>query len=69
MEERLSEWISVKDRMPTFPAIIVIRYDDGVTEIRDFSPTRGEYRNIFGTETGVPVTHWMPLPDPPKENE
>lgn len=58
------EWISVKDRLPdddktvlvTDGIRICLSYYEGCCDL-----WRGGY--IFGRE----MTHWMPLPQPPKE--
>lgn len=62
----MSEWISVKDRLPT--------YFDDVWAWVVFST--GEARGtetwledngswVMGSAKNFTVTHWMPLPDPP----
>lgn len=59
-------WISVDDELPT-QASILARYNDGVicewhSYVKDDGYTdltnRGNYK----------ITHWQPLPQPPKEN-
>jgi len=59
----MSEWISVKDRLPGDYAVLV---SGGVAYYAD-----GVWYTVTGfTYPGVPirweVTHWMPLPEPPK---
>ena len=64
----MSEWIPVSERLPVdwCPVLVMVR-DVG-------SPLLGSYReNVWFHEqwnttfiNGV-VTHWMPLPEPPKE--
>lgn len=64
----MSEWISVKDRLPEeFVSILVYMPDEAPM------PT---VREGYLTECGfmvpallqhIPVTHWRPLPEPPKE--
>ena len=67
----MSEWISVKDRLPLYKQCVLGYLDNGIiTEV----VYRGEYDNnehIFRIEltrenTAERVTHWMPLPEPPK---
>lgn len=48
------EWIGVKDRLPE---------KDGWHLV--FAPGYWGNRRIYGI--GGMVTHWMPLPEPPKE--
>ena len=73
----MSEWISVKDRLPE-PCIDVLCYFP-ITDKnwKDCYPERiaiGELRvdeksfMFYGDEDAMP-THWMPLPNPPKEGE
>ena len=69
IEELLKEreWISVKDRLPEIPSnsytseTVVCLSENGSLY---FSRLEA---NGFG-QVGF-ITHWMPLPDPPKENE
>lgn len=62
----MSEWISVKDRLPenNNPILVYmpeekgwLRYGISIGIIDD------------GTDDKDEVTHWMPLPLPPNENE
>mgnify|MGYP003289466384 CR=1 FL=1 len=66
----VSEWISVDDRLPdSGKCVLVYSKDGGVAE--------GVYNTSFGMWTQFrwnvtrlqSVTHWMPLPDAPKEGE
>lgn len=53
------EWISVKDKLPDY-------YEE---EVITYSPTDGvelvSTNWLFNYENDI--THWMPLPEPPKE--
>lgn len=56
-------WISVKDRLPdTYKSVITYDKYSGVSEnwlLRS--------RPCVSWSQGFHVTHWMPLPEPPKE--
>lgn len=67
----MSEWISVKDRLPLYKQVVLAFLDsEQITEV----VYRGEYEkdiHIFRIEltredTSERVTHWMPLPEAPK---
>ena len=62
------EWISVKDRLPEpFAAVIICRRDkSGSMVVEQGSLTFNGWWKVYGTRTKS-VTHWMPLPKPPKE--
>ena len=63
----VQEWISVKDRLPRDGRYLTVRYDQ---------VTRSSFVDILWFERGdwwnrhypgdYAVTHWMPLPEPPK---
>ena len=63
----VQEWISVKDRLPKDGRYLTVRYDH---------VTRSSFVDILWFERGdwwnrhcpgdYAVTHWMPLPQPPK---
>ncbi len=68
-----TEWISVKDRIPKRDELVLVYGEDGVfrayTDAHDKFPSWqcspiGSYAGdgcVFG------ITHWMPLPEPPKD--
>jgi hypothetical protein len=68
-----NKWISVKDRLPTNNVNVLTYGEYGyVIAYRDIACNCWE--PIWSdAETGTPylmdctITHWMPLPDPPKE--
>jgi hypothetical protein len=63
---RKQEWISVDERLPQ-EFVSVLGY---MTDAGDFPPVRECYvvgRAFFFPALGIhPVSHWMPLPEPPK---
>ena len=52
----MREWISVKDRLPERGTVLAT---DGQIVIT--APSSSV------TADGIAITHWMPLPEPPKE--
>lgn len=65
------EWISVKDRMPSMKDIVLV-YDTffedvSIGYISEFLGERTIWIIDYGESVSDTVTHWMPLPEPPKE--
>ena len=66
----MSEWISVKDRLPSeFETVIVGRSDDHVCPCAREAMHRGNGKFM---QSGLNIdfvnpTHWMPLPEPPSD--
>ena len=68
----MSEWISVKERLPERPkgwprceirrCYFLVALKSGCVKSLGF-----EFGDMRWHTTGSPVTHWMPLPEPPKE--
>lgn len=66
----MSEWISVKDRLPLFGQQILV-VSAGVTSAGWYQRASdgcqsGRFERCSGYETHN-VTHWQPLPDPPPQ--
>ena len=66
--ETISNWISVKDRLPDHGVTVLV-----VTSSKDFFTCR---RSVIEDHNSAPeplvgvrdkFTHWMPLPEPPKD--
>lgn len=65
----MSKWISVKDRLPEPDEHkeYLTTCEFGGTFVEGYFELDGEvgwWSDHFGTE--FPVTHWMPLPEPPE---
>lgn len=59
------KWISVKDRMPVEDTRFLVYHDDGVVRISRV--INGEFCSVLNIDLErAYVTHWMPLPEPPK---
>lgn len=75
----MSEWISVNDRLPDceYDWVLVsvvdwknhkLRFVPHVAELRKGKwVSQDDVEGDLETWAHVKVTHWMPLPDPPKE--
>ena len=74
----MSEWISVKERLPEDEKVVLIAcvcldghiaadvtafVKDGEWRWNDGLPTE------FSEKIKIPVTHWMNLPEPPEREE
>lgn len=65
----MSEWISVKERLPE-PGKVLITDGKSVHMTNGawlYRTPDGETRAPSNYGAGITVTHWMPLPEPPKE--
>ena len=61
------EWISVKDKMPQPDKYVLgyCSYGEDNYEVVCWSSRYNEFHHGLGYS--MPVSHWMPLPEPPKE--
>lgn len=60
-------WISVKDRLPEKPGRYLVCAKEGEREThRTIAPFQRAF-HLTGRMAYWKVTHWMPLPEPPKE--
>lgn len=62
------EWISVKDRLPEKNSIVLVCMDNGQYKVvlTSHLSSNGEW---ISYDKNRKVTHWMPFPEPPKEEE
>lgn len=68
-----TEWISVKDRLPKYNEVVLV-YDNWLPSLEPYLNTSnynekdGLWYDYLGDENKYSenVTHWMPLPKPPK---
>nr|DAG63691.1 MAG TPA: Protein of unknown function (DUF551) [Caudoviricetes sp.] len=58
-------WISVKDELPAIGEPVLV-FDDASDMMFGFMSSDGYWLET-GSELPCNVTHWMPLPEPPKE--
>ena len=62
------EWVSVKDRLPEESGIYIVTANDGHAQRVSFVQWQKKNRmwNLTGARSYWRVTHWMPMPQPPK---
>lgn len=67
----MSEWISVNEKLPEHGQFVLVFVREGIMTVVRADVSKCNY--IFMTQDlrhqVFKVTHWMPLPEPPKENE
>ena len=63
-------WISVEDRLPVgnVASVLIYTNDGGVAE-GQYYPCIKAWKQFRWSAEDANVTHWKPLPEPPKENE
>ena len=64
-EVTIPEWVSVDERLPEESLNSVLGWDGYRERCVFVQYYKGEW--ILGNHESVKVTHWMPLPQPPKE--
>jgi hypothetical protein len=59
-------WEALMFRKISDDVLAVVKYEDGTRKVKTIHTTDGEWRliNFYGAKE---VTHWMPLPEAPKE--
>jgi len=62
----MSEWISVGDRLPNDGELVLIVTVSGDLTDYNFAKWSGDYWTRKAWPLGYAPTHWMPLPEPPK---
>lgn len=65
------EWISVKDRLPEDGGYTIVYMDDGHHKHVTFAKYQKRLKRweLTGVRAYWHITHWMPMPDPPKVTE
>ena len=64
----VQEWTDVKDRLPEESGMYIVTANDGHAQRVSFVQWQKKNRmwNLTGARSYWRVTHWMPLPHPPK---
>lgn len=60
-----SGWISVDERLPESPKIVIVCDEYGNVGEAYFYQHNRRFRWVYNEELAF-ATHWMPLPEPPK---
>lgn len=71
-EAAYPKWISVKERLPEpFVSVLVhIPEEEPLPQVHEgYITPDGTWCSVLYVETYDRVAHWMPLPEPPKEDE
>lgn len=63
------KWISVEDVLPQWGKLVKIKFKDGKEDERRFSADYKWVSKGMQTCESVNVTHWMPLPPPPTNED
>ena len=64
----VQEWISVKERLPEESGMYIVTANDGHAQRVSFVQWQKKNRmwNLTGARSYWRVTHWQPMPQPPK---
>lgn len=71
----MAEWISVKDRLPNEEEIFLVyngKSNDSYIELGFWNLDKKRFEYYDNEDYGLEmydITHWMPLPKPPKESD
>ena len=60
-------WVPVTERLPDKGQKVLIYWREAGEPAIDTAFWQGEWAALHWTNMGDKVTHWMPLPEPPKE--
>ena len=60
----MSEWISVKDRLPEQEGTYIVATVNGAVTMTHYYP---RHKRFSSSRINKLVTHWMNRPEPPKE--
>jgi hypothetical protein len=66
---RKQEWISVEERLPKKSGSYFVRVQNGLLVAIHYSAKHEAFNASDFSDRcdfAIPVTHWMPLPEPPK---
>lgn len=61
------EWVSVRERLPSKGKSVLVMLQEGACLVARIEPW-GWVKGYSAADILDDVTHWMPLPEPPKES-
>lgn len=67
LEAQVPRWISVKKRLPEDTGKYIVCTTKGSVYCTRFIVH--SWRRDFQTDINTHITHWMPMPEPPKEDD
>lgn len=67
-DTNVGRWIPVSERLPEHSGLVLC-IADGRTELKFWDYISKKWLGYFYIDTPQNVTHWMPLPEAPKEGE
>ena len=67
--KKQNKWISVEERLPEKSGDVLCYKKNGISVLPYSHKHKAfnAYDSSYSAEYVIPVTHWMPLPKPPKE--
>lgn len=65
--EQIPEWVPVTKRLPNKGQKVLIYWREAGEPAIDTAFWQGRWAALHWVNMGDKVTHWMPLPEPPKE--
>ena len=70
LKEEIPKWISVEDRLPAFDDVVIGFGFDDFMKVWDFcNVTSKGFKMQSKVNNKVKITHWQPLPNPPKQTK
>ena len=67
-QDKISRWVPVTERLPGGRDSVLALTGDCDIYVCDYIPSVKQFWTIPGDELHIDdITHWMPLPEPPKE--
>lgn len=67
LEPKNNTWVSVKNKLPKHEQEVLICIENKGISIGYYNRKKDEWFTQCNEEWYFPITHWQPLPKPPKE--